>query len=119
MLVILYRSEVRIPVLHTWVILGLVVLLVVSFSCSSGLIFYVFFEGSLLPTVSLIIVWGSQSERFRAGKYLILYTVAGSMPLLICLTAVYYHVGHTRFFFHRVTYNCGREDEASLVVGIF
>ena len=59
--------------------------LVLSFSSSNIVNFYIWFEASLIPTLILIICWGYQPERLQAGSYIILYTVGASLPLLILL----------------------------------
>nr|YP_010352823.1 NADH dehydrogenase subunit 4 [Dermatobranchus otome]UOD76591.1 NADH dehydrogenase subunit 4 [Dermatobranchus otome] len=64
-------------------VLGLV--LVLAFSASSALGFYIFFEVSLIPTLILIIGWGYQPERLQAGSYMMMYTVCASLPLLLVL----------------------------------
>jgi len=64
-------------------ILGLVLL--VSFLTSNYLIFYFFFEASLIPTLLIITGWGFQPERLQAGVYFIVYTLVGSLPLLVSL----------------------------------
>nr|AML26241.1 NADH dehydrogenase subunit 4 [Scydmaeninae sp. BMNH 1274313] len=46
------------------------------------ILFYIFFEMSLIPTLILIIGWGYQPERLQSGVYLLLYTLIGSFPLL-------------------------------------
>nr|YP_010393113.1 NADH dehydrogenase subunit 4 [Kuphus polythalamius]UPX89191.1 NADH dehydrogenase subunit 4 [Kuphus polythalamius]UPX89203.1 NADH dehydrogenase subunit 4 [Kuphus polythalamius] len=66
------------------------VLLVLGFSIgafisSSWLGFFVCFEGSLLPMLWMILIWGYQPERLQAGVYMVLYTVCGSLPLLVSL----------------------------------
>nr|QCS25063.1 NADH dehydrogenase subunit 4 [Lactiforis takii] len=67
-----------------WIsVLGL--FLVLAFSSGNILLFYVFFEASLIPTLMLIIGWGYQPERLQAGSYLMLYTVTASLPLLAAL----------------------------------
>lgn len=66
-------------------VLLLSVVLVLAFSSSSFLGFYVFFEVSLIPTLILIIGWGYQPERLQAGSYIIIYTVSSSLPLLAIL----------------------------------
>nr|YP_010415441.1 NADH dehydrogenase subunit 4 [Elysia atroviridis]USC52132.1 NADH dehydrogenase subunit 4 [Elysia atroviridis] len=59
--------------------------LVLAFSSSNMINFYVWFEASLIPTLILIICWGYQPERLQAGTYMMLYTVGASLPLLIIL----------------------------------
>nr|YP_010833241.1 NADH dehydrogenase subunit 4 [Philine kinglipini]WFG53988.1 NADH dehydrogenase subunit 4 [Philine kinglipini] len=69
-------------------ILNLVLLgffLCLAFSMSNMILFYVFFEASLLPTLLLIIGWGYQPERLQAGTYMMLYTVAASLPLFLIM----------------------------------
>nr|YP_010970206.1 NADH dehydrogenase subunit 4 [Phyllidiopsis shireenae]WNR50795.1 NADH dehydrogenase subunit 4 [Phyllidiopsis shireenae] len=59
--------------------------LVLAFSSCNLVMFYVFFEVSLIPTLILIIGWGYQPERLQAGTYMMLYTVSASLPLLIAI----------------------------------
>jgi len=42
-----------------------------------------FFELSLIPLIFMIFGWGYQVERVQAAFYLIIYTVLGSLPLLV------------------------------------
>nr|YP_010574508.1 NADH dehydrogenase subunit 4 [Peronia verruculata]UZH97762.1 NADH dehydrogenase subunit 4 [Peronia verruculata] len=67
--------------------LGLI--LSVAFSVGNILVFYVFFEASLIPTLMLIIGWGYQPERLQAGTYMMVYTVTASLPLLALLVYRY------------------------------
>nr|YP_009136688.1 NADH dehydrogenase subunit 4 [Tritonia tetraquetra]AKE07293.1 NADH dehydrogenase subunit 4 [Tritonia tetraquetra] len=66
-------------------ILCLSIVLVLAFSSSSILSFYIFFEVSLIPTLILIIGWGYQPERLQAGSYMMMYTVSASLPLLVLI----------------------------------
>lgn len=68
-------------------------ILVIVFSVNNVLLFYIFFEASLIPTLLLIISWGYQPERLQAGSYIILYTVCASLPLLIVLLYWSYNEG--------------------------
>jgi len=43
----------------------------------------VFFEVSLIPLTFLIFGWGYQVERVQAAFYLFVYTIVGSLPLLL------------------------------------
>ncbi len=51
-------------------------------------LFYFFWEGMLIPTYFLIGVWGGQRRVYAALKY-ILYTMAGSLLMLVGLIGVY------------------------------
>lgn len=63
--------------------------LVLTFSCTDYLIFYVCFERSLIPTFILILGWGYQPERLQAGVYMLFYTLFASLPLLVSLARLY------------------------------
>nr|YP_009050383.1 NADH dehydrogenase subunit 4 [Carterocephalus silvicola]AIC09082.1 NADH dehydrogenase subunit 4 [Carterocephalus silvicola] len=64
-------------------IMFLLIMLYLTFSMMNLFMFYLFFEGSLIPTLMLIIGWGYQPERIQAGMYLLFYTLFVSLPLLI------------------------------------
>lgn len=70
------------------VVLLLCLVIILFFICNNVLIFYIFFEISLLPTLLLIVRWGYQPERLQAGIYIILYTISISLPLLVSLVLV-------------------------------
>uniref|UniRef100_A0AAU6QH14 NADH-ubiquinone oxidoreductase chain 4 n=1 Tax=Prionospio sp. 5 MH-2023 TaxID=3059273 RepID=A0AAU6QH14_9ANNE len=82
------------PVNFIGCVLILTLTLVVAFSTSSFILFYIFFEGSLIPTLLLVLGWGYQPERLQASMYLILYTVAASLPLLISIIFMFKSSGH-------------------------
>lgn len=65
--------------------------LLLTFSTSNLLTFYISFEFTLLPTLFIILGWGYQPERLQAGFYLLIYTVLASLPLLINLILVFKH----------------------------
>nr|YP_009024655.1 NADH dehydrogenase subunit 4 [Lanceolaria lanceolata]AHN13437.1 NADH dehydrogenase subunit 4 [Lanceolaria lanceolata] len=69
-------------------VLMLTMVLVFCFSVSSLLNFYIMFEFSLIPILLIILGWGYQPERLQAGKYMLLYTVSASLPLLILIILV-------------------------------
>nr|YP_003204820.1 NADH dehydrogenase subunit 4 [Tritia reticulata]ACF04905.1 NADH dehydrogenase subunit 4 [Tritia reticulata] len=71
--------------LFSMFVLALNLILVVTFLSSSILIFYFLFEASLIPTLLLILGWGYQPERLQAGMYMMIYTVAASLPLLFSI----------------------------------
>nr|YP_009412985.1 NADH dehydrogenase subunit 4 [Vaejovis smithi]APW29077.1 NADH dehydrogenase subunit 4 [Vaejovis smithi] len=57
--------------------------LMLSFKTFNLMLFYISFETVIIPTLLLIIGWGSQPERLQAGIYLLFYTLGASLPLLI------------------------------------
>lgn len=60
----------------------LLLVLILAFTVKHILGFYISFEIRLLPITLIILGFGYQPERIFAGTYIIVYTVAGSMPLL-------------------------------------
>nr|ADU77473.1 NADH dehydrogenase subunit 4 [Babylonia lutosa] len=66
-------------------LLTLNLILIATFVSSSSLLFYFLFEASLVPTLLLILGWGYQPERLQAGMYMMIYTVAASLPLLFSI----------------------------------
>jgi len=58
------------------------------------ILFYVFFEGVLLPMFLIIGVWGGQRRVYAAFK-LFLYTLLGSVLLLVAVLALYRQFGTT------------------------
>jgi len=71
------------------VVMVLLIILLICFISTNYLMFYVFFEVSLIPTLVLILGWGYQPERLQAALYLIMYTICGSLPLLAIITIFY------------------------------
>nr|QNS38339.1 NADH dehydrogenase subunit 4 [Hippolais icterina] len=67
--------------------------LLLAFSASELMLFYVAFEATLIPTLILITRWGSQPERLNAGIYLLFYTLASSLPLLIAILHLHNQIG--------------------------
>nr|AAP13862.1 NADH dehydrogenase subunit 4 [Etheostoma squamiceps] len=59
--------------------------LILAFSATEMIMFYVMFEATLIPTLIIITRWGNQTERLNAGIYFLFYTLAGSLPLLVAL----------------------------------
>ena len=59
------------------------------------LLFYVFFESVLLPMFLIIGVWGSRARKIRAAYQFFLYTLVGSVLMLLALLLIYFQVGTT------------------------
>lgn len=72
-----------------WLVLFLLLVLEICFISINLLIFYIFFEISLIPTLLIIIGWGFQLERLQAGVYFMFYTLTASLPLLLNLIKFY------------------------------
>nr|YP_006576091.1 NADH dehydrogenase subunit 4 [Kulikovia alborostrata]AEM23548.1 NADH dehydrogenase subunit 4 [Kulikovia alborostrata] len=76
----------------------LILVLYVGFSVCDFLLFYIFFELSLIPTFVMILGWGHQPERLEASMYMILYTVGASLPLFSCIMYFFSNKGHLSYF---------------------
>nr|QEI26066.1 NADH dehydrogenase subunit 4 [Myotis nattereri] len=71
--------------LYITMMILLQIFLIMTFSATELIMFYILFEATLLPTLIIITRWGGQTERLNAGIYFLFYTLAGSLPLLIAL----------------------------------
>ncbi len=56
------------------------------------LLFYLFFEASLVPMFFLIGIWGGERRIYAAVKFFI-YTAVGSLLMLVAIIALYYLYG--------------------------
>ncbi len=63
-------------------------LMIGVFSALDGLLFYVFFEATLIPMYLIIGIWGGPNKIYAAFKFF-LYTLLGSLLLLIALIYLY------------------------------
>lgn len=59
------------------------------------LLFYVFFESVLIPMFIIIGVWGSRERKIRAAFQFFLYTLIGSVLMLLALLFIYFQTGTT------------------------
>ncbi len=86
------------------------------------ILFYVFFEAMLIPMYLLIGVWGSERRREAAVKFF-LYTLFGSLVMLVAILAVYF-IGQpagARSFDYGTIYNSlleGNRQLAACVQGV-
>ncbi|UNH49941.1 NADH dehydrogenase subunit 4 (mitochondrion) [Helicoverpa zea] len=80
-------------------IIFLLIMLYLTFSTMNMFLFYLFFEGSLIPTLMLIIGWGYQPERIQAGMYLLFYTLFVSLPLLMGIFYLYNEMQSMMIYF--------------------
>ncbi|MEX0638556.1 MAG: NADH-quinone oxidoreductase subunit M, partial [Burkholderiales bacterium] len=64
------------------------------FSALDGVLFYVFFEATLIPMFIIIGVWGGPNRVYAAVKFF-LYTLAGSLLMLVALLYLYGKSGNS------------------------
>jgi NADH-quinone oxidoreductase subunit M len=72
-------------------------LLINSFLVLDFFWFYIFFEISLIPMFLLIGIWGNKPRKNLAAFYLFLYTIFGSLFMLISITYLYTIIGTTDY----------------------
>jgi NADH-quinone oxidoreductase subunit M len=63
-------------------------LMIGVFSALDGILFYVFFEATLIPMYLIIGIWGGPNKIYAAFKFF-LYTLLGSLLMLIALIFLY------------------------------
>nr|YP_009132726.1 NADH dehydrogenase subunit 4 [Bangia fuscopurpurea]AKA66491.1 NADH dehydrogenase subunit 4 [Bangia fuscopurpurea] len=59
------------------------------------LFFYIFFESVLIPMFLIIGVWGSRQRKIRAAYQFFIYTLAGSLLMLLAILVIYFQQGTT------------------------
>ena len=69
-------------------------MMVGMFSAQDFVIFYMFFEGVLIPMFLIIGVWGGPRRVYASFKFF-LYTLVGSILMLLALLAIWYSQGTT------------------------
>ncbi|HNU10527.1 MAG TPA: NADH-quinone oxidoreductase subunit M [Rubrivivax sp.] len=67
-------------------------LMVGVFAAADGVLFYIFFEGTLIPMYIIIGAWGGPRRVYAAFKFF-LYTFAGSLLMLVALMYLYFKSG--------------------------
>ena len=69
--------------------------LMIGVFCALDLVlFYVFFEGGLIPMFIIIGVWGGKRRVYATFKFF-LYTLLGSVLMLLAILAMYFYTGTT------------------------
>jgi len=71
---------------------------VIAVFCLLDLVlFYVFFEAVLIPMFIIIGVYGSRERKIRAAYMFFLYTLLGSVLMLLAILWIYFHAGTTDY----------------------
>ena len=70
-------------------------LMIAVFSVLDLLLFYIFFESVLIPMFLIIGVWGSRERKIRAAYQFFLYTLFGSVLMLLAILLIYFQTGTT------------------------
>ncbi|HMO29292.1 NADH-quinone oxidoreductase subunit M [Enterovirga sp.] len=64
------------------------------FAAGDLVLFYVFFEAGLIPMFLIIGIWGGKRRIYASFKFF-LYTLLGSVLMLLAIMAMYWHAGTT------------------------
>jgi NADH-quinone oxidoreductase subunit M len=75
-------------------LLVLETMMVGMFTALDFVLFYLFFEGVLIPMFLIIGVWGGEKRTYAAYKFF-LYTFLGSVLMLVAIFAMVIHIGST------------------------
>ena len=73
----------------------ILIILIGVFTTMDILVFYIFFEATLIPMFLLIGIWGSREEKVKAAFYFFFYTLAGSLLMLYTIFKLYIVTGST------------------------
>jgi NADH-quinone oxidoreductase subunit M len=74
--------------------LALETLMIGVFCALDLVLFYLFFEGGLIPMFLIIGVWGGARRVYASFKFF-LFTLLGSVLMLLAIMAMYWHAGTT------------------------
>jgi NADH-quinone oxidoreductase subunit M len=69
-------------------------LMIGVFAALDLVLFYLFFEAGLIPMFLIIGIWGGKRRIYASFKFF-LYTLLGSLLMLVAIMAMYWHAGTT------------------------
>lgn len=67
------------------------------FSSLDLFFFYIFFEGVVIPMFFLIGIWGSRKRKIYASYQFFIYTLLGSIFVLLIILSIYFNKGSSSF----------------------
>jgi len=85
-----YRVKEKYLLLYT-----IQLLLIACFVTTELLFFYLVFEALLIPVFTIIGIWGSQKDKVFAANQFLLYTLFGSLFMLVAIILLFILVGTT------------------------
>lgn len=100
------QREITNPHLFYGLTLLMISAMLGAFTAADGLIFYIFYEIALLPIYFIILTWGGENK-VRITLKFFLYTLFGSLFMLLALLYVYHHTPTGSFAFADL-YKAGR-----------
>ena len=103
------QSETRTPVFYS-LILFMEMALIGVFVSLDGFLFYIFWELALIPIYFICLLWGGE-HRVRVTLKFFIYTLAGSLFMLVALVYLYLHTASHTFEIGEL-YRAGRSLDA-------
>ncbi|HEY0771178.1 MAG TPA: NADH-quinone oxidoreductase subunit M, partial [Sphingobacteriaceae bacterium] len=95
-----------------WTFYGLVLLMQSAlrgvFTARDGFLFYLFWEMALIPIYFICLIWGGENRARITLKFFI-YTLAGSLLMLVALIYVYYQTPGVHSFGIAALYEAGQK----------
>ena len=106
-----FNSNYKNPAIFYSLILSMQMALVGVFVSLDGFLFYVFWELALIPIYFICLLWGGEDRAKITFKFFI-YTLAGSLLMLLGLIYLYQHTEGTHSFNIAALYKAGQSLDA-------
>src|SRR5258706_619194 len=106
-----YGQKVQQPRTFYGLILFMQMALVGVFTARDGFLFYVFWEMALIPIYFICLIWGG-ADRARITLKFFIYTLAGSLFMLVGLIYLYLHTPGVHTFNIHALYQAGHNMSA-------
>lgn len=113
-----FRHTYDKPATFYGLILVMQMALIGVFTAQDGLLFYLFWEVALIPIYFICLIWGGENRGRITLKFFI-YTLAGSLFMLIALVYLYFKTPGTHTFDMQALYEAGRALSAAEQSWIF
>jgi proton-translocating NADH-quinone oxidoreductase chain M len=89
-------ESVKIKLKEYIIVLLLIEFILINVFCVLDLFFfYIAFESILIPMFLLIGIWGSRERKIHAAYQFFIYTLFGSVLMLLAIMAIYFQLGTT------------------------
>ena len=102
-----FKTEYKRPAIFYGLILMMQMALVGVFVALDGLLFYLFWEMALIPIYFICLIWGGE-ERGKITFKFFVYTLAGSLFMLVALVYLYFQTPGSHSFALQALYEAGR-----------
>ncbi len=86
-----FNTTYKNPHIFYSLMLLMVASMIGAFTTTDGLMFYVFYEFALIPIYFMILIWSDHAEKARITLKFFIYTLFGSLFMLVSLLYIYQH----------------------------